>query len=286
MILRKPIVLVATVAVVAAVFLWLRRPPAARAAFARDAAAPYARAAVALRGTDGASGASTEDPEEAPPHPAQLAALRAENDRLRAGLLLLDALEEENASLRLHLAFVQRNPSLIAAEVIPGGGGDAWSRRLRLGKGRNQGVPLHAPVLAPEGLVGHVVELTDETADVLLVSDPNSHVACQLPDASGPPLHGIASGSGTGPAQRLPGVASADPVLRVDYLDAHGSPATGGLAVTSGLGGRYPAGLPIGTVRDVSLDSSGLYRRVLLAPAAPLASLRVAYVLAGWEGAP
>lgn len=294
-----PIAILLAAAVAVTAVLWLRRPPSARQSAARDAVAPYARAtARALHGPlrEGDAGsrggteavdASAAAPSSQPaPRPrrrvAREAELRAENDRLRAELQLLRATQEENAALRMHLGFVERNPSLIVAEVVSSGGADAWSRRIRLGKGSDQGVRPGAPVLAPEGLVGHVVETTETTADVLLITDPNSHVACVMSAVGAAPLHGILSGSGGALAPLLSGA----PALRLDYLDRNAAAPPGATVVTSGLGGLYPAGIAVGTVREVTLDTSGLYARALVDPAAPLRTLRAAYVLAGWGVTP
>ena len=301
------------VVVAVAVGIWLCRPAASRQTAARDAAAPFGRAVVrivhgravvedgggetghgvlppALRATPLSEGGGTRGTLRAPlseggekkgSKPGKretVSALRAENERLRAELQLLRNVQAENAELRMHLGFVERNPTLIAAEVISSGGGDAWSRRLRLGKGRNQGVRPGAPVLAPEGLVGQIVEATDTTADVLLLTDPNSHVACVLANHDGTPLHGILSGTGA----TLPALLSGAPPLRVDYLDRNAAPAPGATVVTSGLGGHYPAGIAVGTLQEVTLDAGGLFARAMVVPIAPLRTLRAAYVLAGW----
>lgn len=280
-----------TAAVAAAAALWLRLAPQTRRSAARDSAAPYARAATrsSVKGPRHRwEGDAAEPPAQAvvegqpgsqPASPPLYGAAR--EDTLRAELQLLRAYQEENAALRLHLGFVERNPALVVAEVVSFGGADAWSQRLRLGKGTTAGIALNAPVLSTEGLVGHVVEVTETTADVLLVSDPNSHVACAVADTTGQRRHGILTGSGAA----FPGAGAAIP-LRLDYLDRQFVPPPGALVETSGLGGIYPAGLAVGRVRDVSLDSSGLYARALVDPAVPLRELRTAYVLTGWEGRP
>ena len=251
----------------AAALVWCLLPVSCHRDSARDPVAPYGR--VLHRAADSAA-------------PAADAAPPAETS---AKLLLLDSYRIENEELRRSLNFVERNPSLIAAEVISYGGGDAWSQRIRLGKGRRLGIRPNATVLVPEGLVGHVVDVTDDTADVLLLSDANSRVACEIPDIDGNPVRGILSG--TGPSlPGLPAPGSPTAPLRIDYLDRHAPLAPEGVAKTSGLGGIFPPGLPIGSVRDLSFESSHLYQRALVTPAAPLASLRTVFVLTGWEASP
>ncbi len=264
---RTTTALLVSAALAAAVVAWCLVPASVRHSLARDAAAPYGRAATLGGGGGGAS-----------PRPFP-------EGGSTALATLAPAYQAENAELRRALGFVERNPGLVAAEVLSYGGADAWSQRVRLGKGRHHGLRLHAPVLTEEGLVGHIVELTDTTADVLLLSDPNSHVACEVPDAGGAPVRGILSGAGSALPDFL-GPASAPSPLHIDYLDRHATPAPGGLAVTSGLGGLYPRGIALGTVREVTFDTSGLFQRASLEPAVPLHALRVVFVLIGWEGAP
>lgn len=252
-------------ALAAAVLVWCLLPSSCRLGPARDPLSSYGRAAHRAGDAVRPSGAAD-----------------GETD---ARLLLLEAYRAENEELRRSLNFVERNPSLVAAEVISYGGSDAWSQRIRLGKGRLLGIRPNAPVVVPEGLVGHVVEVTDSTADVLLVSDANSRVSCEIPDISGHPVRGLLTGAGPS----LPGLpVQGGPVapLRIDYLDRHAALAPGGVAVTSGLGGIYPRGIAIGAVRDLSFADGRLYQRALVAPAAPLSSLRTVFVLTGWEASP
>lgn len=261
---RSTTIALVSSALVAAAFVWCLLPPSCRHRLTRDGTAPYGRALSHME----AMASTTNAPSDA-----------------FAAQLLLESYRQENQELRRSLNFVERNPSLIAAEVVSYGGSDAWSQRIRIGKGLRDGLHLNAPVLVPEGLVGHVVDITDSTADVLLLSDANSHVACQVPDTSGTYVHGILTGSGP----RFPGrphAGGSDFSLRLDFLDRHAAIAPEGVATTSGLGGIYPSGLSIGVVHDVAFDTSGLYQRALLSPLPPLGALRIVFVLTGWEAAP
>lgn len=252
-------------ALAAAVLLWCLLPSSCRIGPARDPLSSYGRAAH--RAGDALRTAPAADEEAA------------------SRLLLLEAYRAENEELRRSLNFIERNPSLVAAEVISYGGADAWSQRIRLGKGRLMGIRPNAPVVVPDGLVGHVVEVTDSTADVLLISDANSRVSCEIPDLSGQPVRGLLCGAGPS----LPGLpVQGGPVapLRIDFLDRHAALAMGGVAVTSGLGGIYPRGIAIGTVRDLSFADGRLYQQASVAPAAPLSALRTVFVLTGWEASP
>ena len=84
----------------------------------------------------------------------------------------------------------------------------------------------------PEGLVGQVVAVTPHTSEVLLVTDPSLQVACTVEGSER--IRGILSG-GTGD------------VLLMRHLKAGAEIAPESRVLTSGLGGVFPAGIPVGT---------------------------------------
>ena len=140
----------------------------------------------------------------------------------------------ENARLRRDLRFTEREPNRWeCAEVLSEGGGAAGARRsIRLNKGSLAGIREGAVVAVPEGLVGQVVAVTPHTSEVLLVTDPSLQVACTVEGSER--IRGILSG-GT------------DDVLLMRHLKAGAEIAPESRFLTSGLGGVFPAGIPVGT---------------------------------------
>ena len=140
----------------------------------------------------------------------------------------------ENARLRRDLRFTEREPNRWeCAEVLSEGGGAAGARRsIRLNKGSLAGIREGAVVAVPEGLVGQVVAVTPHTSEVLLVTDPSLQVACTVEGSER--IRGILSG-GT------------DDVLLMRHLKAGAEIAPESRVLTSGLGGVFPAGIPVGT---------------------------------------
>ena len=211
--------------------------------------------------------------------------LMAENKELRKRIVGLEtellvnrAMQADLEVMRAQLGFSVQRPNLIPAEVISIGGLDGWVQRIRLGKGKRHGLTLNAPVLAAEGLVGRIVELSDTTADVLLITDVGSAVACTF-EPEIPSARGVLTGGGRGNAKdsRFRLLHNLEP-LRVEYLNKNLTIPDGAVVVTSGLGGVYPRGLRIGKIIHSDMHRNGLYRRAEVVPFVDFTSLRYVVV--------
>lgn len=168
-----------------------------------------------------------------------MAALRAENmqlsqenARLREWYQAALMLQAENHSLKdLLRVKVEPRHSFITARVIADAGG-SYVRSVLVAAGGEDGIAKGQAVLAGEGLVGRVVETGRHAARVLLLTDYNSRVPVTV----------------EGSRQRaiLAGNNDDNPVLL--YLPPDSNPPDGARIVTSGVGGVFPAGLPVGVV--------------------------------------
>lgn len=161
--------------------------------------------------------------------------LRAENDRLLAWHHRARQLEAENAGLRdlLNVAPEPRT-RFVTARVI-GDTGGAFVRSVLVAAGAQDGIVKGNAALAGEGLAGRVADVGERVARVLLVTDLNS----RIPIAVGP----------SGERGVLAGDNSAEP--RLLYLPPGHEVQPGDRVVTSGHGGVFPQGLPIGLVSSV-----------------------------------
>ncbi len=271
-------VLLAGAAAAAAVAGWFGLSaalgPSVRVA-AQEANAPFGRAAVESPGWFGRQWAGFSGGADAA---RERDALRAELDAARASLLELDALRAENRELRVALGIAAASPSLVPAEVISEGGGAGWWRSVRLSRGRDAGIVPGCPVLSVEGLVGRVTAATASTADVSLLCDANSQVACVV-EGRGGGARGILRGGGIAPSETGLEMLHVVEPLAADYLGKDLELRPGDRVVTSGLGDAFRAGLPIGVVGEVSPDSTRLFQRATVAPYADFASLRRVFVL-------
>ena len=120
-------------------------------------------------------------------------------------------------------------------------------------------------VMAQDGLLGRVSEVYPSLARAVLLTDPNSAIACEV-ESTG--VLGILH-SMTAPRPRLvlTGVPLSDTVR------------IGQQIVTSGFSSRYPRGIRVGTVMRVGRETSGLTQDIEVAPSARLGRLRYGFVV-------
>jgi len=168
----------------------------------------------------------------------RLDALVAQNERLKS---LLDA--QKNLGLSVQLA------RLINVDLDPS------RHRIVLDVGANQNVTVGQPVIDAQGVMGQIVEVLPNSSIAMLLSDA-THAIPVVVERTG--LRTIAYGSGDIDRLQLPNIPISADVRVGDKL------------LTSGLGGRFPAGFPVGEIRKVSPDRSGMFTAAEAQPAAAL----------------
>lgn len=182
--------------------------------------------------------------------------IEAERDSAMLAATFLPELRNENARLRNLLGLGSRLGSgYVAAEVLHQAEPTS-ELTLIVSAGRQQGVRPFAPVVSAEGLVGVVSSVDARTSTVVTWAHPEFRASAMGADAS---VFGIVQAGGA---------ESPD----VWLLALHGVPyrqevAPGTLIVTSGLGGVFPRGIPIGTVTAETSEASIWERRYVVRPA-------------------
>jgi rod shape-determining protein MreC len=183
-------------------------------------------------------------------------AVVAQRDSTALAARSLHAVMDENAQLRNLLGLGHRlPPSYTPAEVLhqtlPTDG-----RTLLLSAGSRDGVRLFAPVLSADGLVGVVRTVEPEWSIAMTWAHPEFRASAFAENGT---VFGIvapaASASGSESLLELQGVPYRDSIMP-------GTPV-----VTSGLGGVFPRGIPLGTVMGVLRQEEGWERTYLLKPA-------------------
>lgn len=182
--------------------------------------------------------------------PADLEALEAQNVSLRAQVASLEEERRENQRLTRLLEFVAREGlDTIGARII-GRQVSSWEAVLVIDRGSIDGVELGMPVLAPEGLLGHVFEVNDSSSRIRLITDQKSGVAAVLQSSR---QEGVVSGS-------------ADGRLTMDFVSADTTVTAGEAVLTSGIGGMYPKGLLIGSVSEFEVRRGDLFQTITVEP--------------------
>ncbi|NLO98327.1 MAG: rod shape-determining protein MreC [Peptococcaceae bacterium] len=186
----------------------------------------------------------------------QIEQLKSDNLKLKEQVLA--ALRYEELSKPFN------NPTLdkyekIGATII-NRNASAWYQTIKVNKGKNDGVKVNDPVVANLGLVGKVVTVTATTADILMITDSEGKVGAMVRDSQGQPIFGVLSGSFERD-NRLKSWGT----LEITFLQED-EVNIGDLVFTSGLGGVYPKGIPIGVVASVKIDSSGIQKVATVDP--------------------
>jgi rod shape-determining protein MreC len=191
-------------------------------------------------------------------------------ERLNAEFRLqrLAALEMENARLRELLDSTARLGSRALIAEILAVDLDPYRQRFNLNRGLVDGVFVGQALLDARGVVGQVVRVGPLTSEAVLITDADHAVPVSV-NRNG--LRTIAVGTGDSGRLRLP------------YLTNSADIEEGDLLVTSGIGGVFPAGYPVGRVVSVRGRAETAFAEVI---AEPLAALdRDREVLLVWDAA-
>ncbi|GHH57190.1 rod shape-determining protein MreC [[Pseudomonas] boreopolis] len=208
----------------------------------------------ALAGLPGRIGTQVKD------NAATHAQLVEENRRLRNELLIANArltrlrtAALDNAQLRELLNVAERNGLDVQLAPILDVDLDPTRQRLILDAGSRDGVKVGQAVIDAGGLMGQVIEVSVLHSTVLLLTDPDHAVPVSVARTG---VRLIVYGRG-------------------DRLELRDIPLSAGIEVgdqivTSGLGGRFPAGFPVGTVSALRPDDSHAFLVGEITPAAKL----------------
>jgi rod shape-determining protein MreC len=183
-------------------------------------------------------------------------ARRLERDSLALRLMTVDEMAAENRRLRDLLGLGNRlRWGFVPVEVLrPQSVGEDYT--VVLSGGARAGVRPFSAVVAPEGLVGMVKTVDPSMSTAIVWAHPDFRVSAMAPDGSAFGI--VAAHLGDEPERYL---------LEMRGVPIRSSLTPGTLIVSSGLGGVFPRGIPIGTVLD-SLQTSEVWAKTyLLRPA-------------------
>lgn len=176
--------------------------------------------------------------------------LMNENQQLQEWYLRAKTLENENAQLKTMLNFKQgKDASFITAEILTDTS-SPFVKSMMVKAGLSDGLERGAPVISAQGVVGRIIESGQNASRVLLLTDMNSRIPV------------IVSHEGVSVQAVLAGQNDEHPVLL--HVRAGQVIPDGAMITTSGMGGIYPRGLPVGTVNATA--EKGLVVRPYMDP--------------------
>jgi rod shape-determining protein MreC len=192
--------------------------------------------------------------------------LRDEAQRLRVESLRVSEVDEENRRLRRLLQLKEALPLETLSGEIIGREWGGWVRSLTVNRGRSSHVVRLTAVIGPEGLIGRIVDVRSGSSVVQVLTDPASTIGAHVVRTRTP---GIIEGEARG-------------TIRFKYMARDGAGMqVGDMVVTSGLGGLFPRGIPIGRVRSIDDRGSALFHYAQITPAVDFARIDEVLLLTG-----
>ena len=194
-------------------------------------------------------------------------AFRRENQQFRLQAMQAAETSREDSRLRQLIGWQQTRPwKMRLANVILRDPANWW-RTVQIDLGSRDGIRTNLPVLTTDGLVGRVSSVGLTRSQVVLVGDRNCKVAAVVQNES-----------------RDSGVIGAsdafdNSLVALGFISKNASLKAGQMVFTSGLGGIFPAGIPIGKVVDFRPVEYGLYLEARVKLAANFGSLEEVWVL-------
>jgi rod shape-determining protein MreC len=197
----------------------------------------------------------------------QIDNLRRTNEVLHVQALQAAAIARENGQLRAFLGWQQQTPwKLKLANVVLRDPANWW-RTVQIDLGSRDGLRENLPVLVTDGLIGRVSSVGVTRSQVVLLGDPSCRVSARVENQA----HDMGIISASGPLDNS--------LVQLTYLAGGANLKSGQNVVTSGQGGIYPAGIPIGQIVDSRPVEFGLYTEARVKLSANLGGLEQVWVL-------
>ncbi|MCF8142555.1 MAG: rod shape-determining protein MreC [Deltaproteobacteria bacterium] len=186
----------------------------------------------------------------------EMASFRREQGQYKE---LLTAHERLRSLLQFKEA-IQR--PVVAAQVI-GLDPTGWFKSVIIDKGKNAGLKWDMPVVNASGVVGRIVSVSNNYAKVLLIIDQNSAVDCLTQRSRD---RGMVKGT-------------SGQVCKMDYMAKSSDAVVGDLIITSGLGGVFPKGLPVGEISAVKEGEGKLFKDIDVMPSVDFSKLEEVLII-------
>nr|VFK67305.1 MAG: rod shape-determining protein MreC [Candidatus Kentron sp. UNK]VFK72652.1 MAG: rod shape-determining protein MreC [Candidatus Kentron sp. UNK] len=204
--------------------------------------------------------------------------LMKKNARLRHKLFLnqtklikFSDLQAENARLRQLLGSAEKIDEKVLITELLAVDLDPFRRRVLIDKGTRDSVAIGHSLIDINGIMGQVIETMPFSSTVLLITDPSHALPVQV-NRNG--FRAVALGTGIQDA------------LELSHVPTNADLDIGDILVTSGLGGRFPPGYPVGEITYIKRDIGQPFAKILVKPYAWLERNREALLVEPIDHAP
>ena len=192
-----------------------------------------------------------------------LSELKEENQRLVARNVELEEAEISLQQLQQLLDMRSSyNLQSKAARVIAGST-DSWTSTVTIDKGTSAGLSVGMPVVDGKGAIGQIISCEATTSTVRLLTDEGSSVSAMIQSSR---AQGMLQGSPDG-------------TLHLSFIRTDQTVDVGDIIVTSGLGGVFPKGLPMGKILNVESSPGSTYYSITVEPYSTVSNLEEVLVV-------
>ena len=195
--------------------------------------------------------------------------LKADHLFFKSRLQKLDNLELENQRLRKLLGTPRKASERVLIAEIFSVDQDPYKRLISINKDENDGAYIGQAIIDANGIMGQIIHVHANSSTVMLVSDSNHALPIQL-NRTG--LRGTVFGNGDSSR------------LELRFIPHNADIKVGDVVSSSGLGGRFPANYPVGTISAIERPAGETFARVEISPSAKLDQSREVLML--WHNAP
>ena len=192
--------------------------------------------------------------------------LKKKNSELETELRELEIIKAENTTLQEYMNLSEKyaDYNTIPAYVINKDVSN-FSSTLVLNVGKKDGIEEKMTVIADKGLVGNVISVTENTCKVQVIIDSASTVSCTI--------------STTNESIICKGTLENDQILRASYIPTGADLIQGDAVYTSGIGGIYPKGIIIGTIKEIITTSNITDRYAKVEPAVDFSKIDTVLII-------
>lgn len=194
--------------------------------------------------------------------------LSRENDQLRLQLMESNLVWRENQDLRQALAWQSRTRWKLKYAQVTLREPANWWRTLRIDVGQRDGIVTNMPVLTVDGLIGKIDQVGPSSSRVVLIGDPNCRVSAVVEKSLDSGIIQADSSSILDPS-----------IVELTFLDGQSAAKPGLVVMTSGQGGVFPAGIPIGKIIDMGSVGFGMYTEARVKLSANLRHMSQVFVM-------